>query len=248
MPTPLQAQYDDLSATFDSGLTYADDPVPTSNPKAKHMARLKLNTSRMNADQLIDLADIVVPKVDPEPPETPPVANMSVKAASLKAKRDIAHTANEAYKAARAALPGLLAARNAAADDLRLEHNVMGSALESESRGDPVQLSKTGYQLADDTAPATTPPGMITDVVLTAGDLTGALDVSFDPDELAYTYKVELTSTDPVNGPWTLVGTPTEAFLRITGLTSGQRVWVRVCGSGSKGDGPWSDPATKIVP
>jgi hypothetical protein len=33
-----------------------------------------------------------------------------------------------------------------------------------------------------------------------------------------------------------------------TGLTSGQRVWLRVRGIGSNGPGAWSDPATKIVP
>jgi hypothetical protein len=34
----------------------------------------------------------------------------------------------------------------------------------------------------------------------------------------------------------------------LPGLTSGQRVWVRVRGHGTKGDGPWSDPGNKIVP
>jgi hypothetical protein len=33
-----------------------------------------------------------------------------------------------------------------------------------------------------------------------------------------------------------------------SGLASGQRVWVRVRAIGAAGPGPWSDPATKIVP
>ena len=34
----------------------------------------------------------------------------------------------------------------------------------------------------------------------------------------------------------------------LSGLVSGTRVWVKVRVIGSQGPGPWSDPATKIVP
>ena len=123
----------------------------------------------------------------------------------------------------------------------------MGSALEGET-SDPVALTATGYELTDSNAAATTPPGMINNLRLTAGDEAQALDGSFDPEELAYTHDVQLTTVDPVNGPWTTVLTPTASVFKLTGLTSGQRVWVRVRGVGSQGPGPWSDPFTKIVP
>lgn len=212
------------------------------------MAKLKLNTSRMNPAQLIAKADLVLPKIAPEAPAVPPIPNMAAKAVALKAKRDAAKTANDAYEAAKAGLPTLKLARDAAADDLRLEHNVMGQALESETRGDPVLLSATGYELASENIPATTPPGVIDNLKLTAGDFAGILDGSFDPDELAYTYEIQITTVDPLAGPWTTVLSPTSSVFQLTGLTSGQRVWVRVRGVGSQGQGPWSDPATKIVP
>jgi len=82
----------------------------------------------------------------------------------------------------------------------------------------------------------------------TAGALRFAAETSFDPDELAYTYEVQVTTVDPVNGPWTTVVTPTASVFKLTGLTSGQRVWVRVRGVGAQGSGGWSDPFTKIVP
>ena len=50
------------------------------------------------------------------------------------------------------------------------------------------------------------------------------------------------------NGPWVTVANPTASVFQLTGLTSGQRVWVRVRGIGTQGAGPWSDPYTKIVP
>ena len=72
--------------------------------------------------------------------------------------------------------------------------------------------------------------------------------VSFDPDSRAKTYEIQLTTADPLVGPWETKARPTASTETITGLTSGQRVWVRVRGIGTKGEGPWSDPATKIVP
>lgn len=212
------------------------------------MAKLKLNTSRMNPDQLISLAEVVLPKIAPEAPETPPVPNMASKAAAMQTKLNAAKAANNAYKAALAAMPGLKVARDFAADDLRLEHSALGAALEAETRGDPVLLSQTGYGLAGSNAPATTPPGIVDNLRLTAGELDGALDGAYDPEELANMYEVQITTTDPVNGPWTTALNPSASTFQLTGLTSGSRVWVRVRAHGSKGPGPWSDPATKIVP
>ena len=240
--------YDDDAVTYDSDFVYADEPVPQPTPtKHKPMAKLKLNTSRMNATQLIAKADIVLPKIAPPAPEVPPVPNMAARAAALQAARNKAKTSNDAYEAAKAGLPTLKAARDADTDDLRVQHNAMGSALEGETQ-DPVALAATGYELAGSNAPVTSPPEVIDNLKLTAGDLNSALDGSFDPDEKAYVYEVQLTTVDPVNGPWVTVANPTASIFQLTGLTSGQRVWVRVRGIGTQGAGPWSDPYTKIVP
>ena len=51
-----------------------------------------------------------------------------------------------------------------------------------------------------------------------------------------------------MTGPYATFKQTTAAHVTITGLTSGSRVWVRVRAIGTKGEGPWSDPATKIVP
>ena len=180
-------------------------------------------------------------------PAVPPVPNVAAKATALQTARNAAKAANDAYEAAKAGLPALKEARDEAADVLREKHNMMGSALEGETT-DAAALAATGYELADANAAATTPPDVIDSVKLTAGDVGGTLDGSFDPDELAYTYEVQVTTVDPVNGPWTTVVTPTASVFKLTGLTSGQRVWVRVRGVGAQGSGGWSDPFTKIVP
>ena len=212
------------------------------------MSSISAGLSRKNPAQLIGLADLVIPKLAPEAPGTPPIPNMAAKVTALTAKRDAAKTASDAYESARAGLVALKATRDAKADELRDEHAVVISAIEAEARGDAALLSSSGYPLASASVPSSTPPGQILNLFLTAGDAAGTLDLSFDPDSLAKTYEVQITTTHPIDGPWVTVAQPTVSSTKLTGLTSGQRVWTRVRGIGSNGPGAWSDPATKIVP
>ena len=66
MPDPHNPHYDDEAVTYDSGFFYADavetQPTPT---RRTHMAKLKTNASRMNAEQLIAKAEITLPLIDP---------------------------------------------------------------------------------------------------------------------------------------------------------------------------------------
>lgn len=78
---------------------------------------------------------------------------------------------------------------------------------------------------------------------------TKQMKVLFDALAGAKSYKIEMTTDVTDDNSWT------EALLTIssrgnllTGLTSGQRIWVRVAGVGKKGLGPYSDVATRIVP
>lgn len=211
---------------YDAGFSYSDGlPAnPTAGTqKRKVVATLSPSLSRLNPSQLIALADLVGPKTAPVAPATPPLPNLSAKAAGLIAKRDAAKTANDAYESAKAALVSLKAARDAAADDLRDEHKVVVSAIEAEARGDDTLLSATGYPLAASAVPATL-PAAISNLSVTAGDIDGTLDVTFDPEANSKTYEVQITTTDPVAGPWTTKAQPTTSSTSINGLTSGQRV------------------------
>lgn len=250
MPSPLHPHYDEAGVFYDAGFFYSDGiPEITPTPKRKKpMASLSPGLFRLNPAQLIALADLVAPLLAPTPPATPPLPNLSAKVASLKTKRDAAKAASDAYEAAKASLVSLKEARDAAADDLRNEHKALVSAVESEAKGDPTQLSSSGYALAAPNVQSSTPPAQILNLVVTAGDMDGALDVSWDPESNSRTYEVQIATVDPVAGPWTTKEQPTASSTQLTGLTSGSRVWIRVRGIGAKGQGPWSDPATKIVP
>ena len=96
-----------------------------------------------------------------------------------------------------------------------------------------------------------TPPGvpdMVQSLSVTAGDNAGELDLQWDPVVGASTYEVHI-SPDPVTQTsWIPQKSVTKSKKAVLGLTSGAKMWARVCGVGPGGTGAWSDPASKIVP
>jgi hypothetical protein len=47
---------------------------------------------------------------------------------------------------------------------------------------------------------------------------------------------------------WTHAFVVTKSSASVPGLISGKRYWFRVTALGAAGQGPWSDPATKVAP
>jgi hypothetical protein len=209
---------------------------------------LALNLNRLNRDQRISLAQLGVTTMAPAAPATPPIAGIATEVASM----DTAATAAAAKKALWESLKAQAAAvkieLDAAMDTLDVEMRAVQSAVEGKAKGDPVILGKSGWPLAGQRAPAQV-PAQLTNFSVSASDLEGALDVSWDPEINSVDYQVEVTSSqNPLPGDWVRKASETASSTQITGLTSGARAWVRVRGHGTKGEGPWSDPGTKIVP
>ena len=110
---------------------------------------------------------------------------------------------------------------------------------------------KSGYEAKDvqgSPVGELSAPGEI--VFRNYGKNQGELVPDWEPVDKARNYTVQVF-TD-VNNPATTVVkevtvNPSKATL--TGLTRGTNVWVRIrANGGSTGNGPWSDPANKIVP
>ncbi len=91
-------------------------------------------------------------------------------------------------------------------------------------------------------------PDQILNLNVTMGDNAGSVDCTCDPDDKAKTLEWQATTVDPLAGPWVTKKQTTVSSATLDGFTSGQRIWVRVRGIGIRGEGPWSDVATKIVP
>lgn len=212
------------------------------------METIKLYASRLNSATLGTLTDVVIGKLVPAAPATPPVPNMAAKVATLVTARAAMATANNAYAAQLATLASAKVARDATMDNLRRELISVAAAVESEAKGNAVMLAASGFTLASDPVQTTQPPAQVLNLAVTGGDGEGELDLTCDPVDGARSYEVETSPLPPPNATWTRVHQGTTSKASLSGLTSGQRLWIRVRAIGVKGPGAWSDVATKTVP
>jgi len=250
MPDPHNPHYDEIGVFYDSGFFYADGvpDTPTLKKKTNVMAKLKLGLSRLTPEELVALTKHVHPKVAPAAPGVPPVPGVEEEAAELLTASNESEAANTAYANAKTAFDEAKVMRRQKGDVLRQAHGIMGSALETKSKGAEGPLSATGYELAETASTATEPPPKVNNLVATAGDADATIDAACDPAPRAHSYLWEITTGDPVTGPYTPTAPTTASSTTLTGLTSGTRYWIRVAGVGSQGVGPWSDPVSKIAP
>jgi hypothetical protein len=123
----------------------------------------------------------------------------------------------------------------------------LGNYVENASGGDEATILSSGLSVRSKATPVgsmSAPQGLS----LTAGDKEGQLDGGWDPVRGAKTYIAEVC-LDPITPTgWKSAGVTTKSSITITGLVSGSKYWVRVAAIGAAGQGPWSDPATKIAP
>lgn len=212
------------------------------------MNRLKLNVARMSPRALIAQADLSIAQLAPAPPDVPPVPGVEANVASLVVARDAAAEANREYEDAKRALGALKQGRNAAVAKLRTEHRSTMRALESKAKGDPVMLSSTAYPLARAKKRTAEPPAKVLGLRVRWGASEGVVVGRHRAAERTDVYEVQVSTGDPIEGPYESVLHPTATSWELTGLPSATRVCVRVRGHGPNGPGPWSEPVSTLVP
>jgi hypothetical protein len=111
-----------------------------------------------------------------------------------------------------------------------------------------VKIESAGFSVRADASPVG-PLTQVLNLVVTAGDNEGTLDAGWDPTRGAGSYEVQ-KSAEPVTGTsWSYATVSNKSSVTLEGLTSGNKVWVRVRAVGAaNAKGPWSDPAVKTVP
>jgi hypothetical protein len=235
--------YDTPGLTYDSGLFYDDVAAPQLNKN--RMAKVKLSLARLSPDELLSLANQIKTALTGN-------ANFPTPNPALTALATLITTATTkvaAQKAAQLAATQATADRDAALLALMQCLTSLGSYVENTSGGDRVKIESAGMPVKAAAAPVG-PLDQVMNVSITAGDSEGRLDLQWDPVRGAKNYEIQM-STDPnVTTGWSLVDTSSASKLTLTGLTSGQKIWLRVRAKAPKkvNDGAWSDPATKIVP
>lgn len=111
-----------------------------------------------------------------------------------------------------------------------------------------------GFDLAD-VEPSDRPaPPKVTGLQVTQGDETGEGDLVWDPQgaDVNDGFFIEVNPTDPIDtGAWVSAKprSVSASKVSITGLTTGQKYWVRIIAYLAKGtEGPPSDPKSFIAP
>ena len=94
-------------------------------------------------------------------------------------------------------------------------------------------------------------PDQPTGLELKMGDADGEVSGHCDgqPGVVDY-YEIQYTTTDPLSATpnWQHADTSKKSRFELTGLPSGQKVWVRLRACNARGKSNWSDPACKRVP
>lgn len=107
---------------------------------------------------------------------------------------------------AKSVLDEKMLARDTAQADLAQASEQEGAYVQSESGGDEAKILSSGFGIRG-AAAHTGPVGQVQNVSLTEGDFPRSLDDQWDPVANRNSYETGLTSVDPVNGPYTQVGT-----------------------------------------
>jgi hypothetical protein len=113
---------------------------------------------------------------------------------------------------------------------------------------DPVKLQSLGLPLRSQPSPPA-PCGTVMGLVTSVGDSEGEMSGKWDAQIQADSYQIQL-SADPVTPTsWVLHPDTVHApHVRLTGLPSGQKRWMRVRASNRTGTGAWSDPSWRMIP
>jgi len=236
------AEYDTPGLTYDSGVLYADlTPAPAI--LKKYMAKAKFTLKNLPDNDVIlkctDLKAALTGNANfPNLPVTLAAFGTQIGAAQTKL------TASD---------NALAASKLATADkDTQIE-TLIGMAMQIvgyvdlTANGDETKILSAGLSVRAQRAPQTIPTQVV-NLSVTAGDNAGSLDAHWDPPGNAKSYEVQ-TSPDPfTDATWKTADTLTNSKVTLAGYTSGAKIWVRVRAINSKGKGPWSDPAVKVVP
>lgn len=220
--------------------------VRESQPKVIKMAQATANISRLSEADFIKRAkelkagmtgNAVITTPDPT------VVAVGLLITEAENKMAIAKTADEAAQTANHN-------KDVALQLVAQALNQWCVQVQKESKGDPAIISSTNFGVKATPGPAG-PLAQVQNLSLTEGDNPGELDAHWDPVKGRTNFEVALCLGDPaVEANWHLVSSGTKSSCTLKGLTSGTKAWIRVRAKAPKADndGPWSQPATKIVP
>lgn len=127
------------------------------------------------------------------------------------------------------------------------EYSALGNHVQAASKGDEAKIKSAGMDVKAASIPIGIPqrPEGLKAI---EGLKTGSLEPKWKAVRGSRAYVVRMTDTIANMDSWKQVAIVTKASALIEGLLSGTQYWFQVCAVGAAGQGPWSDPATKVAP
>ena len=237
-----ESQYDGPDAFYDGGMLYQDEPSP---PEQEYIMNkhVKLNLAKTNVEQKISQGNTLHTGLTGNPNFSAPTPTMPTYAATIAGLTNT----HAAYLSLKEQTKGALDARNAAEALYDDQTTQLAAYAEGASGGDAAKLEAAGFQ----TRKTPEPVGPLDEVVnlsVKQAKHEGTLKLKWAPVRGAVSYEVQLCPDPITSAGWQKLDPSSKSRCAITGLTAGTRVWVRVRAIGSSPPGPWSNPATRIVP
>ena len=211
--------------------------------KVKIMARVSAKLRRFGILQLLQFLQNLITAATGNPHAPTPNPHLTV----LQGLYDDGVEVNNAFTAAQDACTAASVQRDEEMQAIITGITAYINSMEAHTEFDPVKLASLGLPLR---APATPPQpcGTVINLMTSTGDDEGAMDGKWQRDPFAVSYEVQV-SPDPVTPTsWVHAMTVVRPRAKLTGLTSGQKRWVRVRAVNDLGPGSWSDPSCRMVP
>jgi hypothetical protein len=166
---------------------------------------------------------------------------------TLQGLYDDGVTKNNAYTAAQDACTAALAERDEQIRLIIAGINAYANSMETHTMFDPVKLQTLGLPLRS--APvAPQPVTMVAGLTTSTEDVEGVLNVRWNSQSQAVSYEVQHSADPDALTGWVSLMPIARTRLKLTGLPSGQKRWVRVRAFNDLGPGAWSDPSSRMIP
>lgn len=178
----------------------------------------------------------------------PNASTLTAKLTALATATANLQTAVNNAQAAQDTAQSLFAAQNTVADAWNLAFDALADAAATATNGDATKIESLGmepYTLGG--APPVGIPTQVLNLSATIGDFEGNVDLAYDKVAGARSYEIQITTTPLDAGSYHHAATSLKSSATVSGLTSGVKYWFRVAAIGSAGQGPWSDPATRMA-